>query len=549
MKKIKIFIVSLLFIISSGFLLSFDDNDNFEIAKNLDIYYSLFRELNILYVDDTDAGKLIETAIDAMLNSLDPYTVYYSESEIEDVRFMTTGQYGGIGALILRVRNEVLISDPYPNSPAINAGLKAGDIILEIQGKSTHNKSIDDISKALKGPPKSTVKLLIKRPGVEKPFLKSIVREKITVPSVAYHGMLNNEVAYIRLTSFTQKAGNEVKNAFLELKNENSVKSVVLDLRGNPGGLLIEAVNIMNIFVDKGEEIVNTRGKVAQWNNVYKTMLSAVDTEIPLVVLVNRGSASASEIVAGSMQDIDRGIIIGQRTFGKGLVQTTRELSYNSRLKVTTAKYYIPSGRCIQALDYSHRNEDGSVGKIPDSLISEFTTRNGRKVYDGGGIEPDVKLDQNRFSKIAFNLLAENLYFEYATQYALKYDSISKPKEFQITDDEYNEFIEFVKTRDFDYETDREESLKELIRVAKEEEYYDMAVTELEELEKKFKHDMDKDFRLHNDEIRELLNEEIISRYYYQIGRIEANLSKDPGILKAIEILSDSVSYNAILHN
>ncbi|HQL69319.1 MAG TPA: S41 family peptidase, partial [Bacteroidales bacterium] len=392
-----------------------ETDKSFETVKHLDIFYSLYKEVDLFYVDELDPSKTIGTAIDAMLESLDPYTVYITESEIEDLRFMTTGEYGGVGALIRKHNEFVVISEPYENYPAQKAGLRAGDAIVSIDGKSMKDKNTSDVSELLKGQPNTVVKLLIRRPGVENDMEFSLTRMEIKIPSVPHYQLLEGNIAYIQLSSFTNTAASEVKDAFLELKKDKELKGVILDLRGNPGGLLIEAVKICNIFVDKGQTVVSTKGKVAQWDKTYLTTDTPVDAGIPLVVLVNRGSASASEIVSGCIQDLDRGVIVGQRTFGKGLVQTTRDLSYNTKLKVTTAKYYIPSGRCIQALDYTHRNEDGSVGRVPDSLVSEFSTLHGRKVFDGGGVLPDIITETETFSNIAVSLLPKNIISDFAT--------------------------------------------------------------------------------------------------------------------------------------
>lgn len=548
-KKLNVLIVAVSLAIASIGLFAFgDDNVNFEISKNLDIYYSLIRELNLYYVDEVDAGKIVKTSIDKMLESLDPYTNYIPESDMEDYRFMTTGQYGGIGALIRKSDKYVVIAEPYENWPAHTDGLKAGDIILEIDGKSTEGKSTEDVSKVLKGQPNTKVKLLIKRPGLEENFEKEITRKEIKIENVPYYGMLDNEIGYICLSQFTSEASSEVKAAFLELREKHNVKKIILDLRGNPGGLLIESVHICNLFMPKGQEVVSTKGKVSQWDKVYQTMFEPIDTEIPVVVVVNRGSASASEIVSGAFQDVDRGVIVGERTFGKGLVQTTRALSYNSQLKVTTAKYYIPSHRCIQALDYSHRNEDGSVGKIPDSLITEFKTKNGRKVYDGGGVLPDIVTDPEIVSNITLSLVLKNHLFDYATQFCLRNEKISSPKEFKISDEEYSKFLEFLKDKDFDYSTKSEDNLKDLIKTAKREKYYSLAENEFNELKVKLAHDKNKDLETFKDEIKKLLAEEIISRYYFQKGRIEAVLTYDKDIQRAMEVLKDTTLYSSILN-
>ena len=545
-KKVKLIIISSLIIITPILSVSFD-NDNFEIAKNLDIYYTLFRELNLYYVDEIDPGEIIKTSIDEMLKSLDPYTIFIPESKIEDFKFMTTGQYGGVGAMIRKSGDYVVIAEPYENSPIHKAGIEAGDIIIKIEGKSTKGKSTKDISELLKGQPNTKVKLTLKRKGVEKPFVKNITREKIQINSVPYYGMLNDSIGYLKLNVFTENSNKDVKKAIIDLKEKLNAKAFVFDLRNNPGGLLYEAVNICNFFVDKGQTIVTTKGKVKQWNKTYKATKQPIDTRMPVVVLVNRGSASASEIVSGTMQDLDRAVVVGQRTYGKGLVQTTRSLSYNSKLKVTTAKYYIPSGRCIQALDYSHRNEDGSVGKIPDSLITEFSTNNGRKVYDGGGILPDIKVEPEYLSKIAISLVVKNLIFDFATDYKLSHDSIAPATEFTFTDTDYESFKKFISDKKFDYKTQSEKKLIELEKIAKKEKYYDQVSKEFEILHKDLAHDKNKDLITFKEEIKELIKEEIISRYYFQKGRISSSLSEDREINEALKILSNNKKYKEIL--
>lgn len=520
------------------------DEKNFEVAKNLDIYYTLFRELNMFYVDDINPSKLIKTSIDDMLSSLDPYTNYISEDKIEDFRFMTTGEYAGIGAVIRKQDDKVIISEPYKGFPADKNGLKAGDILLEVAGKPTKGMSTSDVSSLLKGPANKPVKIKIQRYGVKKPFTVNVVREKISINAVPYYGMLDENTAYIRLSSFTANCSNEVKKAFLELK-KNDPKSLVFDLRSNPGGLLMEAVKIVNFFVPKGEEIVSTRGKVKQWDKTYKAMADPLDTTIRIAVLTNRGSASASEIVSGALQDLDRGIIVGTRTFGKGLVQTTRDLSYNTKLKVTTAKYYIPSGRCIQALDYSHRNEDGSVGTVPDSLISEFTTKNGRKVYDGGGIIPDIKIERESLSILSVELITKSMVFNFATKFANENDSIPQPEDFEITDAIYSQFADYVKENNFEYESQSKDDLEELIEEAKREKYFGLAKEEFEALREKLEPNLDKDLTQFKSEISELLKDEIVVRYYYQKGAIRSAISDDKGIKKAIEKLNSEDAYAA----
>ncbi len=543
MKLKKFWIGTLIVIIAGLGFYSFNrDDKNFQIAKNLEIYYSLFRELNMFYVDDVNPSKLVKTSISEMLESLDPYTNFISEDEMEDFRFMTTGEYAGIGAQIGQKKEEIIIAEPYEGFPAQKSGLKAGDVLLEIEGKSTEDMSVEDVSNMLRGPAKNPVKVKVQRPGEKKPFEVDVVREKIAIDPVPYYGMIDNNTAYIRLSNFTANCNNDVKEAFQELK-ENDPEALILDLRGNGGGLLQEAVKIVNMFVPKGEEIVSTKGKVKQWDKTYTATSAPLDTTIRIAVLTNTNSASASEIVAGAMQDLDRGIVVGSRTFGKGLVQTTRDLSYNTKLKVTTAKYYTPSGRCIQALDYSHRNEDGSVGHVPDSLISEFTTQKGRKVYDGGGIVPDAVLEPEQLSNLSSALITSYLLFDFATEFSYKTESIPSPEEFEITDDIYTQFETFVAENNFDYESRSEQDLDDLIEIAKEEKYYDLASSEFEKMKEKLKPQLDKDLDVFKDELKSLLKDEIVSRYYFQKGSIRASLDEDKVIQKAVEELKSPVTY------
>jgi carboxyl-terminal processing protease len=546
-RKAKVITIIIVLLISSFSFIAFTDKE-FKIAKNLDIFFTLFRELNLFYVDETDPEELIEAGIDGMLKSLDPYTTYIPESEMDNFNFMTTGQYGGIGALIRKAGDYSMITEPYVDFPAYKAGLRAGDTIISIDGISIKDKKIVDVSEMLKGTPNTSLKLEIKRYGQETTIEKTLSREIITIKNIPYYGMVDDNIGYIRLSNFTNNAGKEAKEALNALKKQNA-HGIVLDLRGNPGGLLIESVNVANLFVNQGREIVSTHGKVKQWDNVYKTTQPAIDTTIALVVLVNRGSASASEIVAGSLQDLDRGVIVGEKTFGKGLVQTTRPLSYNTQLKVTTAKYYIPSGRCIQAVDYAHRNEDGSVGYIPDSLINEFTTRNGRKVYDGGGITPDVKVDTETPGNITISLFAKNLIFDYATIFVAEKDLIENIEDYEFADDDYREFLKFLEDKDIDYTTQSWKSLEELIKTTKKEKYYVYAEEEFTALKQKLAHDKNKDLQTFKDEIIQLLMEEIASRYDYQEGRIKVSLRNDIQFEKAISILKNKEQYLSILRD
>ena len=547
LKKIKIWFIAIFIGVTSITIYAFDDNTNFEIAKNLDIYYTLFRELNLYYVDETKPGDLIKKSIDAMLNSLDPYTVYIPESQMEDFRFMTTGQYGGVGALIRQDGDYVVITESYEGFPAQKNDIRAGDIIIEIDGQSLKGKLSSEVSELLKGQPKTNLKLKLKRPGQEQLIEKNIEREEIKIDNVPYYGVVRDSIGYINLSSFTETSSADVRKALIDLKEKKGITSLIFDLRGNPGGLLIEAVNIVNLFVPKADLIVSTKGKVKEWDKDYTAVAAPVDAQMPIVVLVNSGSASASEIVAGAIQDLDRGVIIGQRSYGKGLVQTTRPLSYNAKLKVTTAKYYTPSGRCIQALDYTHRNPDGSVGTVPDSLVTEFKTRNGRSVYDGGGVIPDIKLEPDILSNLTISLYAKNFIFDFATQYVLKHPTIPSAVDFNMNDDLYNEFVAYLSDKDFDYETQSEEDFKLLQESTKQEKYDELVKDEMEALKKKLAHDKNKDLQVFKPEVKQLLSEEIVSRYYYQKGRMQYMLKEDPSMKEAISVLKDKAKYNNIL--
>ena len=541
---------TLLFIatlVASSILLTAFGSRNFEIAKNLDIFASLFRELVINYVDDVNPAELMKTGIDEMLYSLDPYTNFIPESQIEDMRFMTTGQYGGIGALISTRGQYTIITEPYEGFPAFKAGLLPGDRILEISGQSVVGMNSEDVRELLKGQPGTTINLLIERQGEPQPLNKPLTREVVTISNIPYYGMLNQTTGYIKLTGFTQNAGREVRDAFNQLRQNEAFESLVLDLRGNGGGLLNEAVNITNLFVEKNKLVVSTQGKLAERNSSHRTLNNPIDTEIPLVVLVDRGSASASEIVAGAIQDFDRGVVIGHRTFGKGLVQNIIPLSYNTQLKVTIAKYYIPSGRCIQAIDYAQQNEDGSGAMIPDSLKKAFTTANGRVVYDGGGIEPDIFVQPQMISNISIALITRYLIFDYVNHFYRNNRSIPPAGEFEITDAIYQDFMAFLSDKDYEYETRSERLLAELKEASKNEQYFGAIEPEFEALRNKVMHNKEEDLKTFRPEISYILKEEIASRYYYQKGRVQASLSNDREVAKALEILSNGSGYRSIL--
>ncbi|MEN8201760.1 MAG: S41 family peptidase [Bacteroidota bacterium] len=522
-------------------------NKDIELVKSLDIYYTLFRELNMFYVDETDPEELVTTSINSMLASLDPYTTYIPEANMDDFKFQTTGEYGGIGSLIRRSGSRVLIAEPYDGFPAAKAGIRTGDIILKVDGKSTNNLALESVSDQLKGKPGTELNLSIERYGELNPLEFTLTREKISINNVPYYGMLESGIGYIRLSDFRTGAAVEVKNAFKTLKNNEEMKSLVLDLRSNPGGLLIEAVRICNLFVNKGELIVHTSGKMKEWDSEYITTNEPIDMDIPIVVLINRASASASEIVAGALQDLDRAVIVGQRTFGKGLVQTSRHLKYNAQLKVTTAKYYIPSGRCIQALDYSHRNEDGSVGHIPDSLISEYQTRNGRSVYDGGGIQPDFEVIPEMLSEITLQLYTQNMFFDFATRYRCANQEIDAPESYSLSDSEYDLFKAFIKENTFEFKTASEKVFEDLIKTARREKYYEIAEEEFTSLKLKLSHNNLQDLETFEKEIRQILSEEIVNRYYYQAGRIQAQIQKDEQLDRAREVLSEPALVKEVL--
>lgn len=548
MKKIlakgKGWIIGLSLLLIGFTSVSFVDN-YFEISKNLDIFTSIYKEVHTYYVDDVEPGKLMRTGIDAMLESLDPYTSYYSESETEDYRFQITGQYGGIGAVISLKGDYVVINEPYEGSPAAKADLRPGDELIEADGKSLKGMRTDEVSKLLKGSPGTDVKVKIRRHG--EMMEKTLTREQIQVKNVPYFGMINNNTGYIRLSGFTNGAGEEVKKALIELKKNPAMTSVVLDLRGNPGGLLHEAVNVVNVFIERDQLVVFTKGKVSELNREYKTLNQPVDVNIPVVVLTNSRSASASEIVSGTIQDLDRGLVVGQRTFGKGLVQSTRPLKYGTQLKVTTQKYYTPSGRCIQALDYSNRNEDGSVGSVPDSLKKPFKTKGGRIVYDGGGIEPDRSIESERLSNIAISLLQKQIIFDYAVYYRGKHSTIAPARDYKFSETDWNDFLEYIKDKDYAYKTETEKELDELVEKAKKEGYFEAIEPTYKSMLESLNHDKQADVVKNRKEITLLLEEEIVRHYYLQSGRFEIAFVHDREIEDAINLLKDPNEFNRLL--
>ena len=547
MKKYKIFLLCSILAVSSLSLYSFKQSDKyFEIAKNLDIFATLFKEVNTYYVDEVNPNKFMKDGIDAMLENLDPYTNYIPEDEIEDYRTHMTGQYGGIGAVIGNRNDHAMILMPYEGFPAHKSGLMIGDEIISVDGFDTKGKNTSEISKLLKGQAGTPVKVTIKRYGIPNNFDVIITREKIKIDNVPYYGMINEKTGYIKLSEFTNNASKDVKNALTELKAKGA-KSIVFDLRDNPGGLLNEAINISNIFIPKDKSIVSTKGKTSEWNKIYYATSSPVDIDIPLVMLTSSRSASASEIVSGVIQDYDRGVIVGQRSYGKGLVQATHPLSYNSQLKITIAKYYTPSGRCIQAIDYTHRNEDGSAGKIPDSLRTAFKTKNGRTVYDGGGITPDITVEKKVAAPIVSSLYSKSLIFDYATLYASSHKTIAPAKEYVFTDAEYNDFVKWLSGKEYDYKTKVEGNLDELEKNSKTEKYYDGIKDQIETLRKQVSHNKENDLNTFKDDIKEMLEEEIISRYYLQKGIVEASFDDDEDIKAALKVLNNNEEYYRIL--
>ena len=551
MKKIWLFglIISLLIPITTVAQVK---QNNFEISKSIDIYNSLLRELNLNYVDEINPAELNETAINAMLKEMDPYTVFIPESEIENYKLMTTGEYGGIGALIQYDGEYTRISDPYEGWPAQKAGLQAGDAIISVNGVDTHKKPTDQVSELLKGQPGTEVTIKVKRYGVEKPIEFKLKREKVKIDNIPYATVFDNGIGYVSLGSFTKNAGNEMKQHLVEMKKEHDLKGFIIDLRGNGGGLMNEAVDIVNLFIPKGKPVVSTKGKSQHAGSVYHTNNQPVDEQVPVAILVDGGSASASEILSGAIQDYDRGVVIGQRTFGKGLVQNILPLSYNTQVKVTIAKYYIPSGRCIQEIDYSKNKKQDTLTShlsplTSDTLGTPFKTEAGRTVYEGHGIMPDVKIELKQYATATAYLYAKNYIFDYATKYVSEHKTIAPAKEFKIDDATYNDFMAFVKEKGFSYTTESEKKLEELKKKAKDEGYYESIGNQLENLEAQLKADKENDLTKNRADIEDLLRLEIVGRYYYQVGRIMASLENDPDLKEAFDILLDQKRYQSIL--
>ena len=520
----------------------------FDIAKSLDIYATLFKEVNAYYVDEIDPEKIVRHSIEGMLGSLDPYTDYIPEEELESFEITTTGQYGGIGALIGVVNKKVVVTHPYLNFPAYKSGIRVGDEILAVDGKNIQKKSPLEISGLLKGPPNTTLELKIRRAGKSETSVHKVTREKIRLTNLSFFDIIEPGIGYFKLDDFTPGAAQELSEAVRDLKRKGA-KKLILDLRNNPGGLLHEAVNAVSLFVDKGLEVVSTKGKIEEWNKSYKTLSQPIDREIEMVVLVGEGSASASEIVAGALQDYDRAILIGQRTFGKGLVQTTRPLAYNSQLKITTAKYYIPSGRCIQAMDYAHRKEDGTVDRYADSLKMEYKTKGGRKVFDGGGLDPDVKVEDEYVGAITSALINAGLVFEFASKYCAEHPVKPDLKSFHVTEKDFQDFLSFVKSQKFSYTAALEDDVKKLMEAAKKERYFEQLDDELEVLMKKISAGESNDIKNYKTEIMEVLSEQIGFHYDLYKGQAQIFLKHDKAITEARKILNDSTTYRKLLSN
>ncbi|NCC09365.1 MAG: S41 family peptidase [Bacteroidia bacterium] len=524
---------------------------SFQVAKNLDVFNSIVKELDLLYVDTIDPNKTIREGIDQMLLSLDPYTEYFPEDDQDELEQMIKGTFGGIGSFITyspKLKRS-MISEPFEGTPAAKAGLKAGDVLLSIDGQDLLGKDNAEVSQLLRGQAGTSLKLKVDRPmdkGGYKALEFTIVRESIQTPAIPYAGLLQQQVGYINLTTFSGSPSKEFKKAFLDLKKQGAI-SLVIDLRNNGGGLLDEAVDIANLFLPRGKVIVTTKGKIKEADKTYKTLREPLDLEIPIAVLVNSGTASAAEILSGALQDLDRAVVVGTRTFGKGLVQVPRSLPYGGTMKITTSKYYIPSGRCIQAIDYKHRNADGSVGVIPDSLTKVFRTAAGREVRDGGGILPDTVVKQERFPNILFYLVRDNLIFDYATHYRLKHPTIAAPSQFVLTEADYNQFKELVKKADFKYDQQSEKILKTLKEAAEFEGYMTDASAEFKALEKKLSHNLDRDLTYFSKDIKGIIAQEIIKRYYYQRGSIIQQLKEDKELKVALTLLAHREQYRQAL--
>ncbi len=544
-KSVRYILISGLVVVLGGLWMA-AANPDFALGRNLQILFNLFRELNLMYVDPVDPDKMLEDAAEGMVSRLDPYTELIPESEMSDFEIMTTGKYGGIGALIRKSGDYVMIAQPYRGFPADKAGLIIGDLLQEVDGKNLEGMDVADVSALLKGAPGTSVRLKVKKllsGNVEEVVVK---RERITISGVTYSGMVSDSVGYIAHSDFTEDCSSDIRNAFMSLQKQG-MKALILDLRGNGGGILQEAVKILSMFVPKGTEVVRMQGRQKQSDATFITQNDPIDTEIPLIVLVNSTSASASEIVAGALQDLDRAVLIGQRTFGKGLVQSTLPLGYNAYVKLTTAKYYIPSGRCIQAIDYTHRAEDGSVGVVPDSLIREYTTARGRKVYDGGGIMPDIRIPTTYYSNFAIALYNNGFIEDFANEYYKKHREGIDVDTFKLSEEEYRDFVHFMNDKTVDFESETKEALDQLRKKAERDKYLDRIGDELTAIENKIQEDKQADLESFREDITRLIESEILLRYHYKDGVARHNLPTDPGVVEALKLLNDRVRYQQIL--
>lgn len=524
-------------------------DNRFEISKNLDVFNSLVKEVEMFYVDSVDVNKTVRRGINAMLSGLDPYTEYIPEDEMEELKLLTTGEYGGMGALIRQRGPEggVIVAEPYEGKPAALAGLKIGDVFLSIDGEDVTKATTDKVSSLLKGIPNTKMKVTIQRPGEKKPRTFEIVRRQIVMDQISYYGVRENKTGYIHLTGYTDKSGAEVKAAFEDLKNNHQIESLILDLRGNPGGVMETAIQIVSMFVPKGEEILSTKGKQRQWDRTYRTSTEPLDTVIPIVVLINGGSASSAEITAGALQDLDRAVLVGQRSYGKGLVQSTRDLPYDGKLKVTISKYYIPSGRCIQQLDYTHRRADGTVAAIPDSLTNVFYTANGRPVRDGGGVRPDFEVEEKELPTMLYYLMNDNILFDFVTDWTIQHPTIPPVEAFEVSDEDFEALKACAKEKNFTYDRQSTRVLGQLKEIAEFEGYLKEDSTIFNALEAKLTPDLERDFDRFRPEIKKLLAGEIVKRYYYQRGQMIENLKNDETLQKAIEVLADPELYRQTL--
>lgn len=539
----------LLFVVSAVLPLQAQKDNRFEVSKNLDVFNALVKEVEMFYVDSVDVDKVVRQGIDAMLSGLDPYTVYYPEQDMDELKMMTTGEYGGIGSLIRQRNNNggVMIAEPTEGSPADLAGLRPGDMILTIDTFDVSKYTTDRVSELLKGVPNTKVTVTVQRPGEKKPRKFEITRKPIVAPQVVYYGVRNDSIGYIYLQGFTVNSAQEVKDAFLDLKKNHNIKSLILDLRGNGGGILEGAVQIAGMFIPKGSEVLSTKGKIKQWDRTYRTSTEPIDTVMPLAILINGGTASAAEIVSGSLQDMDRAVLIGQRSFGKGLVQAPRDLPYDGKVKITMSKYYIPSGRCIQQLDYTHRKADGSVAAIPDSLTSVFYTSRKRPVRDGGGVRPEFEVKEPKTPTMMYYLAADTILFDFVTDWAQKHKTIAPVEEFTVSDEDFEALKQVAKEKSFTYDRQSEKVLKNLKEVAEFEGYLDGDSTAFKALEAKLTPDLERDFDRFKEEVKKVMATEMVKRYYYQRGELQESLKEDPVLDKALKVLADRKLYDETL--